>query len=63
MVNVEFLNKLKGKTSQRDLAKNAGVSFASIQRAQKGKAGLIVLRALSKYFNVPLATLLKDNGS
>ena len=62
MVNVDFLNKLKGQISQRDLAKSAGISFASVQRAQKGKAGLIVLRALAKYFDVPISAFLKENG-
>lgn len=62
MVNVEFLNKLKGSQSQRELAKAAGIAFSSVQRAQSGKAGLIVIRKLARYFNVPVASLLKENG-
>lgn len=62
MVNVDFLNKLKGSQSQRDLAKAAGVAFSSVQRAQTGKAGLIVLQKLAKYFKVPVASLIKDNS-
>ena len=61
MVNWQFLKQLRGKIPQRELAKAAGVSFASIQRAERGNAGLNVLMALAKHFGVPVATLIKDN--
>lgn len=62
MINKQFIRQLRGEKSQRKLAEEAGVSFASVQRAERGKAGLNVLNALARHFSVPVASLIKDNG-
>jgi len=61
MVNVDNLKRLRGTLSQRQLAKQAGVHFNSVQLAEKGSAGLNVLSKLARFFDVPVATLIKDD--
>ncbi|PIV86937.1 hypothetical protein COW49_02490, partial [Candidatus Kaiserbacteria bacterium CG17_big_fil_post_rev_8_21_14_2_50_51_7] len=54
MVNVDNLKRLRGTLSQRQLAKQAGVHFNSVQLAEKGSAGLNVLSKLARFFDVPV---------
>jgi hypothetical protein len=62
MVNGKIITQLRGETSKNKFCKLAGVSRPSLIAAERGEAGMGVLKKLAEYFKVPVSALLKGNG-
>jgi hypothetical protein len=62
MVNGKIITQLRGEVSKNQFCKLAGVSRPSLISAERGIAGMGVLKKLADYFQVPISALLKGNG-
>jgi hypothetical protein len=63
MVNGKIITQLRGEIPKRQFCKMAGVSRPSLIAAERGVAGMVVLKKLAAHFQIPLAALLKENGN
>lgn len=62
MVNGKIITQLRGETSKNKFCKLVGVSKPSLIAAERGMAGMNVLKKLADHFGVPVSALLKGNG-
>ena len=62
MVNGKIITQLRGEVSKNKFCKLAGVSKPSLIAAERGVAGMNVLKKLAEHFKVPISALLKGNG-
>ena len=62
MVNGKIITQLRGEISKNQFCKLVGISRPSLIAAERGNAGMNILKKLAEHFGVPITALLKGNG-